>query len=62
MLGDVWAFDVRSKKGEEVHVQGDGLPLARGWFDVDVVDSSAILVQGGPRESKEQPTCRCLDA
>lgn len=49
MLGDVWVFDVEGRKWEEVRAgvegEGDG-PVARGWFDVDVVDGG-VVVHGG---------------
>lgn len=54
MLSDVWAFDIRSKKWAEVEVQGRELPLARGWFDADVVDASAIVIHGGLGESNDR--------
>jgi hypothetical protein len=54
MLSDVWAFDIRSKKWEEVVVQGNQLPLARGWFDADVVGTNAIVVHGGLGESNDR--------
>lgn len=57
MLSDVWAFDINDEKWEKVDVQGgegDGVPLARGWFDADVINSSTILVHGGLGESNER--------
>ncbi|KAJ5153439.1 uncharacterized protein N7482_009917 [Penicillium canariense] len=54
MLSDVWAFDISSKKWEEVVVQGDQRPLARGWFDADVVGTNAIVVHGGLGESNDR--------
>ena len=54
MLRTVWAFDIQSEKWEEVHVQGGELPLARGWFDADVVGSNEIVVHGGLGESNER--------
>lgn len=54
MLSDVWAFDVESKRWEEVVLQGDELPLARGWFDADVVGTSSIVVHGGLGESNDR--------
>jgi hypothetical protein len=54
MLSDIWAFDTRSKKWEEVVAQGDQLPLARGWFDADVVGTNTIVVHGGLGESNDR--------
>ena len=55
MLSDMWVFDIRSKKWEKVVVaQGDELPLARGWFDADVVGTNAVVVHGGLGESNER--------
>ena len=56
MLSDVWAFDIEGKKWEKVNLQSETgeVPLARGWFDADIVDSSTILVHGGLGESNER--------
>ncbi|RJE24735.1 hypothetical protein PHISCL_02944 [Aspergillus sclerotialis] len=54
MLRDVWAFDLQSEKWEEVDVQGDELPLARGWFDADIVGTNEIVVHGGLGESNDR--------
>jgi hypothetical protein len=54
MLGDVWAFDIENKKWEQVELQGAELPVARGWFDADIKDSSAIIVHGGLGESNDR--------
>lgn len=56
MLRDVWAYDIRSNKWEEVDVQGtqSELPPARGWFDADVVGSNAIVVNGGLADSNDR--------
>ncbi|KAJ5653950.1 hypothetical protein N7490_000953 [Penicillium lividum] len=54
MLSDVWAFDIRSKKWEEVVLQGDQLPTARGWFDADVFGANTIVVHGGLGESNDR--------
>nr|ODN87317.1 hypothetical protein L203_03590 [Cryptococcus depauperatus CBS 7841] len=54
MLSDVWAFDINSKTWAEVVVQGDQLPLARGWFDADVVGTNTVVVHGGLGESNDR--------
>ncbi|CAG7939644.1 unnamed protein product [Penicillium salamii] len=54
MLSDIWAFDIEGRKWKEVIVQGDSLPLARGWFDADVVGANTVVVHGGLGESNER--------
>ncbi|KAF7717308.1 Uncharacterized protein PECH_005088 [Penicillium ucsense] len=54
MLGDVWAFDLENKNWEIVELQGTKPPVARGWFDADVMSSSAVIVHGGLGESNER--------
>ncbi|KAJ5335078.1 hypothetical protein N7452_007481 [Penicillium brevicompactum] len=54
MLSDVWVFDIERGLWEEAVLQGDGLPLARGWFDADVAGSNAIVVHGGLGESNDR--------
>jgi hypothetical protein len=54
MLGDVWIFDIETKSWTEVEVQGDELPLARGWFAADTADEGKIVIQGGLGESNER--------
>lgn len=54
MLSDVWAFDIRSKIWAEVNIQGDESPVARGWFDADVVGTNTIVVHGGLGESNDR--------
>ncbi|CAN6674774.1 hypothetical protein TRVA0_064S00474 [Trichomonascus vanleenenianus] len=54
MLSDVWSFDIGSKTWQEVDIQGDLLPAARGWFDADVFGKKTVVVQGGLGESNER--------
>lgn len=54
MLSDVWVFDIESGTWEEAVAQGDRLPLARGWFDADVVGLNTIVVHGGLGESNDR--------
>ena len=54
MLSDVWAFDISREKWYKVDVQQGELPLARGWFDADVVSPNAIIVHGGLGESNDR--------
>lgn len=54
MLRDVWAFDIRGGKWGKVDVQEGELPLARGWFDADVVGANEIVVHGGLGESNDR--------
>ncbi|KAJ5256762.1 hypothetical protein N7478_012866 [Penicillium angulare] len=54
MLRDIWAFDIENKKWEEVSVQGSGVPLARGWFDADVLGTTTVIVHGGLGESNDR--------
>ncbi|KAJ5724120.1 hypothetical protein N7488_002155 [Penicillium malachiteum] len=54
MLGDVWGFDVDSKKWEQVDLQGSVLPVARGWFDADVAGPGSLIVHGGLGESNDR--------
>ena len=37
MLSDMWAFDIGNKTWDQVDLRGSELPLARGWFDADVM-------------------------
>lgn len=57
MLGDVWIFDIESRKWTQVP-RGDDAPAARGWFDADVITTDAshpsIVVHGGLAESNER--------
>ncbi|KAJ5295539.1 hypothetical protein N7508_010360 [Penicillium antarcticum] len=53
MLSDMWAFDIESKMWEEI-VGGDQLPLARGWFDADIVGANTVVVHGGLGESNDR--------
>ncbi|CAG8058632.1 unnamed protein product [Penicillium olsonii] len=52
MLSDIWAFDMERQGWEEVAVHGDR-PLARGWFDADVIGNT-IVVHGGLGESNDR--------
>jgi hypothetical protein len=54
MLSDMWAFNIENKKWQEVAAHGDELPLARGWFDADVVGTSTVVVHGGLGESNDR--------
>ncbi len=56
MLGDVWAYDVRTAAWSEVAVTNSesDRPLPRGWFAADVVGGDQIVVQGGLGETNER--------
>ncbi|KAI2787507.1 hypothetical protein POX_f07874 [Penicillium oxalicum] len=54
MLGDVWIFDIEDKKWEQVELRGTELPVARGWFDADVMSTDTIIVHGGLGESNDR--------
>lgn len=57
MLSDLWVFDIRSRRWNEVHARAGGKPAARGWFDADIMPSStkeAIVVHGGLNASNER--------
>lgn len=57
MLADVWTFDIESRTWNKVQIEGEELPVARGWFDADVVQDSprpCIVVHGGLAESNER--------
>ncbi|RDW57511.1 hypothetical protein BP6252_13771 [Coleophoma cylindrospora] len=58
MLGDVWAYDINSDMWSKVDAKSNDsvLPDARGWFDADVVDGSAIVVLGGLGETNDRLT------
>jgi hypothetical protein len=54
MLGDVWAFDLKSESWVEVEAVGDELPVPRGWFAADLVAENTIVVHGGLNEENER--------
>ncbi|KAJ6172492.1 hypothetical protein N7470_001559 [Penicillium chermesinum] len=54
MLDDVWIFDIHEKIWQHVSLEGDELPLPRGWFDADTLGEDAIIVHGGLGESNER--------
>lgn len=54
MLGDVWAFDLESKRWSQVETRGEAVPASRGWFDADVQGGSTVIVQGGLGESNDR--------
>lgn len=51
MLFDVWAFDLEESIWQRVET-GDG-PVARGWFDADVM-TDGVIVHGGLGEDNER--------
>jgi hypothetical protein len=57
MLSDVWAFDIEVRTWQRVEVGADG-PVARGWFDADVVRDGvvkdAMVVHGGLGEDNQR--------
>ena len=57
MLDDIWVFDIQSKNWSRALPALGETPVARGWFDADVVRDSteeAIVVQGGLNVSNER--------
>lgn len=54
MLRDIWAFDIQNEKWQRVDTEGQVIPLARGWFDADVVGTGTIVVHGGLGESNDR--------
>lgn len=56
MLGDVWAYDIKSGAWDEVAITNSepDRPLPRGWFAADVVYGEKIVVQGGLGETNER--------
>lgn len=68
MLTDVWVFDIRGQRWDEVRVDVGDKPVARGWFAADVVpgpgpgpgpgsgsgSGSGVIVHGGLAESNER--------
>jgi len=54
MLKDIWAFDIEDQTWHEITTKGPELPLARGWFDADVISKNTIVVHGGLGELNER--------
>lgn len=56
MLSDVWTFDIAQSLWKRV--QTDDGPVARGWFDADVMDvengNTRVVVHGGLGEDNER--------
>lgn len=57
MLSDVWTFDIEGSTWQRVEIGDDG-PVARGWFDADVVRDEdakdAVVVHGGLGEDNQR--------
>ncbi|KAH8693892.1 hypothetical protein BGW36DRAFT_345749 [Talaromyces proteolyticus] len=53
MFSDVWVFDIESQKWTEAPVDQKKAPVARGWFDADVIADS-VIIHGGLAESNER--------
>ncbi|ODQ52839.1 galactose oxidase [Saitoella complicata NRRL Y-17804] len=57
MAGDVWAYDIESRKWREVNFTEGHEPAARGWFAADVLKSlkgDGLVVHGGLGENNER--------
>jgi hypothetical protein len=56
MLGDVWAYDVKTGEWSGVAITNSesDRPLSRGWVGADVVDGEKIVVQGGLGETNDR--------